>query len=308
MAANLVASGIQNSLNFLTRPPRRPLRRLLVWYALVGGIGTVLSLNVPIIQQAIASGPIPGMTPQAGNLLNFPAWPPAEGLTSDLLMMIVMVGTLLLSIPVSWGYMAVREHEGFDQSVVQTIVMLPVVVAAIMMIVQHSLALAFALAGVSAAVRFRNTLKDVADATYIFLALGIGMAGGVGKLGSAAVMSFIFIFVSVLLWRCNYGCPAGDTASGGSGPKDAAADSQALRNGVLSVQVTDGGADRSAIENVLNLFTKTWVLDRMEPEQDGGAIVRYRVRLRKGVESEIVVHEVMFHGEDIVAAASFETI
>jgi hypothetical protein len=69
MAATLVASGIQHSLNFLTRPPRRPLRRLLVWYALVGGIGTVLSLNVPIIQQAIASGPIPGMTPQAGNRL-----------------------------------------------------------------------------------------------------------------------------------------------------------------------------------------------------------------------------------------------
>lgn len=308
MAANLVASGIQNSLNFLTQPPRRPLRRLLVWYALVGGLGTVLSLYVPIVQRAIASGPIPGMTPQAGNLLNLPAWPPAEGLTSDLLMMIVMVGTLLLSIPVSWGYMAIRERDGFDQSVVQTIVMLPVVVAAIMMIVQHSLALAFALAGVSAAVRFRNTLKDVADATYVFLALGIGMAGGVGKLGSAAVMSFIFIFLSVLLWRCNYGCPVGDTATAGSGSGDASAGGQASRNGVLSVQVTDAGVDRSAIESVLDLFTKTWVLDRMEPEEDGGALVRYRVRLRKGVESEIIVHEVLFHGEDLVAAATFDAI
>jgi len=243
--------------------------------------------------------------PIAGDFLNFPAWVPVEAFASDLLLMIVMIGALLLSIPVSWGYMAIRECDGFDQSVVQTIVILPVVVAAIMMIVQNSLALAFALAGVSAAVRFRNTLKDVADATYVFLALGIGISAGVGKLGAAGVMSFIFILVSVLLWRCNYGCPASDAVAE-EGPKSAKAGGSVARGGVLSVQLIDVTGDRAIVEGVLDLFAKTWVLDRMEPDDDGGALLQYRVKLRKSVEPGVIVSEVLHHGGDLVGAATFD--
>ena len=298
-----ILAGLRRMLNFLIEPPRRPTRRLLAWYLFIGVLGTVLAYNFPIVQQAIGSGPIQGAAlPVVGNPLNLPIWLPSEALTNNVLMLLAMVGALLLSIPVSWGYMAINECRDFDQSVVQTIVILPVVVAAIMMIVQHSLALAFALAGVSAAVRFRNTLKDVADATYVFLALGIGIAAGVGQLGSAAVMSFVFIFISVTLWRCNYGCP--EDAPAGAAAKTG----PAKRSGVLSVRMNDGGAERSGIENVLRIFAKTWALDRLEPVQEGGAVARYRVRLRKSVDPETIVHELLFHGEDLVTGAEFVPI
>src|SRR5213080_2644661 len=79
--------------------------------------------------------------------------------------------------------------------------MLPVVISAILIVVQNSLALAFSLAGIVAAVRFRNNLKDSRDAVYIFAAVGIGFASGVGALAIAAFLSIFFCVMELLLWK-----------------------------------------------------------------------------------------------------------
>jgi len=71
--------------------------------------------------------------------------------------------------------------------------------------VQNSLALAFTLAAIVAAVRFRNTLKDTKDAVYIFLALAVGVAAGVFSPTVAAVMSLMFNIVVLALWELNVG-------------------------------------------------------------------------------------------------------
>ena len=146
----------------------------------------------------------------------------------------------------------------------------------------------------------------MSDATYVFLALGIGIAAGVGQLGSAAVMSFIFIFISVLMWRCNWGCPEDSAEVGGA--KRAVESGAQSRKGVLSVHLNDGSAELTNIESILDIFAKTWALERVEPGEDGGSILRYRVRLRKAMGPDVVVHELLFHGEDLVTDAMFEAI
>src|SRR3989475_122749 len=78
-------------------------------------------------------------------------------------------------------------------------------VAATVILVQNSLALAFTLAAIVAAVRFRNTLKDTKDAVYIFLALAVGVAAGVFSPTVAAVMSVMFNIVVLVLWELNVG-------------------------------------------------------------------------------------------------------
>src|SRR5438445_13766019 len=107
--------------------------------------------------------------------------------------------TLFRSLPVSWVYMLTKQRSGYDQSVVQTVIILPMTVAATVILVQNSLALAFTLAAIVAAVRFRNTLKDTKDAVYIFLALAVGVAAGVFSPTVAAVMSLMFNVVVVAL-------------------------------------------------------------------------------------------------------------
>jgi hypothetical protein len=84
-----------------------------------------------------------------------------------------IVGALMCSLPVSWTYMSIRTGEEYDQSLISTIMVLPLVVTGIVIIVQNSLALAFALAGIAGAVRFKNSLKSSGDALFILVSVGI---------------------------------------------------------------------------------------------------------------------------------------
>ena len=75
-----------------------------------------------------------------------------------------ILGALLTALPVSWVYMSTRSAEEYDQSLISSIIILPIVVTSIVIVVQHSLALAFALGGIAGAVRFKNSLKSSGDA------------------------------------------------------------------------------------------------------------------------------------------------
>jgi hypothetical protein len=120
-------------------------------------------------------------------------------------LLIASFGAILLAVPVSWVYFITSRVRTIDQSFLQTIMILPVVVTGISMIVLNSLALAFSLAGVVAAVRFRFTLRQPSDAMYIFVAIAIGLGSGIGALGIATVISFAFVICTLLIWRLEYG-------------------------------------------------------------------------------------------------------
>lgn len=116
-----------------------------------------------------------------------------------------IAGALLLMVPISWVYFITTRSKKIDQSFAQTIIVLPIIVAGIATIVQNSLALAFSLAGIVAAVRFRFTLNEPAHALYIFAAIAVGLAAGIGALGIAYVTAVAFVAVNLILWRINYG-------------------------------------------------------------------------------------------------------
>jgi len=120
-------------------------------------------------------------------------------------MFVAILGALITSLPVTWVYMATRTSDEYDQSIISTILILPSVVTSIVVVVQHSLALAFALGGIAGAVRFKNSLKSSGDALYILLSVGIGLASGIGAVELALVMSLAFNYCFVALWISEYG-------------------------------------------------------------------------------------------------------
>jgi len=124
-------------------------------------------------------------------------------------LVVAIIAAIVVSLPVSWVYMAVRGGEEYDQSLVNTIIVLPMVVTGIVIIVQNSLALAFSLAGIAGAVRFRNSLKSSGDALFILLAVGTGLAAGIGAIELAAVISIAFNYCFAMLWITEYGERAG---------------------------------------------------------------------------------------------------
>ena len=115
-----------------------------------------------------------------------------------------MIAAILLSLPVAWIYQLTRAKRGYQQSVVQLLIILPLVVSGVVILVKDSLALAFSLAGIVAAVRFRNSLDDSKDAVYVFLATGVGLAAAV-NIPIAAVISMIFNAAILMLWYTDFG-------------------------------------------------------------------------------------------------------
>lgn len=119
--------------------------------------------------------------------------------------LLMMLSAVLLMLPVAWVHILTRSRKGFSQSMVQTLIMLPLVVAGVLTIVQHSVALAFSLGGVVGAVSFRNRLADPKDAIYIFLAIAVGIAAGVQVLSVAAALSIFFNLVVLAAWTFDFG-------------------------------------------------------------------------------------------------------
>jgi hypothetical protein len=117
---------------------------------------------------------------------------------------LAMLSAATLALPLSWLYTITRHKRGYRQSVVHSLILLPVIVAGVVVLVKYNVALAFSLAGIVAAVRFRNTLEDSKDAVYIFAASGIGLASGV-DLVAAATLSFAYNLVTLLLFKSDFG-------------------------------------------------------------------------------------------------------
>jgi len=112
-------------------------------------------------------------------------------------LIIVLIGVWALMLPVSWVHRGIHQVSYHDHSLDETTLILPGVVASIVLVVQHSLALAFSLAGIVAGVQFRRALQDTFDALFILVAIGTGIAAGVKALEIAAVLTVFFTYATL---------------------------------------------------------------------------------------------------------------
>lgn len=205
---------LKGMIDVITMGSDRPVRRLVAYYVIVALVVFGLAYFFPgeiarigakglgdvpegptVLTDALSSSPTSSVSFGPGTLLDV-----------SLTTVLILIGALVLILPVTWVYMSARPSGGqHNQNVVQTLIILPLVVAGIVFIVQNSLALAFSLAGVVGAVRFRTTLRDSRDLVYIFLSIVVGFAAGVQSLAVGAVISIVFNFVLVITWHYDYG-------------------------------------------------------------------------------------------------------
>ena len=94
----------------------------------------------------------------------------------------------------------------------RALIILPLCATTTVLLIQDSLALAFGLAALVAAVRFRVALDEAIDGIFIFAAICVGLAAGIGYLGVALVMSLFFCFANVVMWAFDYGRNPADDA------------------------------------------------------------------------------------------------
>lgn len=208
---------------------------------------------------------------------------------------LAMTAALLFALPVAWIYTLTKSRRGYQQSVVQMLVIMPVVVAGIVVLVKYSVALAFGLGGIAAAVRFRNTLDDSKDAVFVILVIGLGISAGV-DVPVALVISFLFNAVTAALWITDFGrTPV--ALDGRLAERRLARARSLARTGTFVARIDDEVLKNMSAEQLEGVAMRAWSRAR-EANPDGGlrkrkpesrVIIRLRDvdRIRPIVESQL---------------------
>ena len=191
------------SSGFKLEPGTRVVVRAVVYYAVLIGVTALVWQYIPRSSNELPSS-LDSLFGGRDAAARAAEAAPLDEVGLAATVAIARLAAVLLSLPVAWVYLLTRAKRGYQQSVVQLLIVLPAVVAGIVLLVKYSLALAFSLAGIVAAVRFRNTLDDSKDAVYVFLATAIGLASAV-NLPVATVISIGFNAVVLFLYYTDFG-------------------------------------------------------------------------------------------------------
>ena len=346
---------LKEVIDVLTMKSDRPMRRLVAYYVILAIVVAILAFFFPGEIGRIAAkglGDVPEGPSVLTDALSSPSASGTFGLGSllgvALTTALILIGALVLMLPVTWVYMSARPSGGqHNQNVVQTLIILPLVVAGIVFMVQNSLALAFSLAGVVGAVRFRTTLRDSRDLVYIFLSIVVGFAAGVQSLAVGAVVSIIFNFVLIITWRYDYGrnmlmptaaaqwsrplqalaSPTGDhqipdrdlllsltpdKANALAERFDRVRDQigkkkKARYDSVLTITTDDVSEAQKQVEEVLNRMTKRWDLDEVVTNVGKPSEIYYLTRLKKSIPKDVLLTAIHENADGIINSADIET-
>jgi hypothetical protein len=106
---------------------------------------------------------------------------------------------------IAWVYMFTHTGLSYSRSFVNSLVVMPIVVAMVMMVLSNNLVTAFGLMAVFAIVRFRNILRDTLDTTYVLCVIVVGMAAGTMKFATAIFGCLLLSSILFYLWFTAFG-------------------------------------------------------------------------------------------------------
>ncbi len=266
-------------------PGRRIVLKVVIYYAILITLGWAILRELPASPGFAAFGLEP-MLNGSGVLADGKAAAPVLSEPSRAIAVAAaMIAAMLLSLPVAWIYQLTRAKRGYQQSVVQLMIILPLVVAGVVILVKNSLALAFSLGGIVAAVRFRNTLDDSKDAVYVFLATGVGLAAAV-DIPVATVISVLFNAAVLWLWYTDFGNSPVEL-EGSIAAKRLKRAQDLARTGTFVAQIDNevlSGMTREQLEGVAQRALKRATSTSSKSEPGAETMLRVRTRDPEGTQ------------------------
>jgi hypothetical protein len=106
---------------------------------------------------------------------------------------------------IAFTYIFTHTGLSYSRSYVNTLILMPVIVALVMMILANNLVLAFGLMAIFAMVRFRSILRDTLDTAYVLAVIVIGLGCGTMKFTSAAIGCAITCAIMFYFWATALG-------------------------------------------------------------------------------------------------------
>jgi hypothetical protein len=269
--------------------------RLAVYYTVVFGL-FVSILSIPGVADLISRERARQLAVTTQELADLTADPslvvaPLQ-LDTVLPVALGMLGALLLALPVAWVYLWTRSPQPYRRGIAQTVVVLPIAIALVVFLVKGSLPLAFSLAGIVAAIRWRTSLRETMDAVFMFIAIGIGLAAGVQFLMAAFVASLAFNVVALTIWRLDFAGQAvmlhGWQLRRGAAMTASATD-ETPHDTVLRIHTSDLDGALDKADAILSAHARQWRVTGTSNEEGGSSLAEITVRLKKRSDPDTVV-------------------
>jgi hypothetical protein len=172
---------------------------------------------------------------------------------------------------VAWTYMFTHTGLSYSRSYVNSLILMPVIVALVMMVLANNLIIAFGLMAIFAMVRFRSVLRDTLDTAYVLAVIVIGLACGTLKFSSAVIGCAATIAIMIYFWATAFG-------------------TRQRYDLILNLQWTRPAAELAELLQLLNRHARS-VLCASQRSSEGyaGVDLSYRLLLRDPARS----HELM---------------
>ncbi len=174
---------------------------------------------------------------------------------------------------VAWTYMFTHAGLSYSRSYVNTLIIMPVIVAAVMMILANNLVIAFGLMAIFAMVRFRSILRDTLDTAYVLAVIVIGLGCGTLKLTSAILGCLATLAIMFYFWA---------TASGTRHRYDV----------ILNLRWTRSPNELAELQSVLHRHSRSQQCSSQRAGEEAGIVnLSYRLLLRDPDRLQELVRE-----------------
>ena len=218
--------------------------------------------------------------------------------------MVALALAFWVTLPITWVYRWTRPRKKYSQSFSHTLLMIPIAISLVVFLVKGSLALAFSLAGIVAAVRFRTSLEEPMDSVYLLMAIGIGLAAGTQLILVAYLASLVFVIITLTVWKSNYGAQPevlsgwriADSQQFGTVSGEGESATENLYNAQIEVHTTKVNAAQKATALILESSTKRWQVANVVENSDGTAIIVFDVWLKKSVDLPSFIQDIEENG------------
>jgi len=181
---------------------------------------------------------------------------------------------LICGLIISYFYRLTYRGAGYAVSYLNSLVILPIITAIVIMVIGNNLARAFGLVGAMSIIRFRTAVKETLDIIYIFFSLAIGMAAGVAFHTLAFAGTFIVGIILVILTKTNISTVAKDEY-------------------LLQFYYDENGhSDEAAYMNIINKYTRKYQLINVKSAgNSSGVELSYYIRLKNKTTNAEFVRE-----------------
>lgn len=187
--------------------------------------------------------------------------------------LIILAVTLALGFLISGAYLFTHRKTGYTQDFLLTLIMLPMIISILILLINNNLGIAFTVGGAFTLIRFRSTLRETKDLSYIFFAIATGIGCGIGYIAYAVLFAIILCAIMVVLDTVGFGKPKNNTFN-------------------VKITVPESLNYQGVFDDVLNKYSATWVLKRVKTVDFGALFeVTYRVGVKGGVDQKAMIDE-----------------